>query len=264
MKSKTMNSLPNGILVALLFASISTAAPYVLLPGNVQKVGTSIRADSSGTIKLITADGATLSFAKGQYVKAVADKPVDFDAARQKATAKDYAGAETILKRIVVENAFLEWDNNARIVLAREVYGAKGDYANAVATLEEIFRVSPEKKNDPQVGWAYRDALLGAKQYEKLSLSLDELIKTGSRTDAAKAQIMRGDIKTSQGQIEGATMDYLRTVILFENERDVQPEALYKAAEALEKNRDPRAKGLYAKLRDQYAASPYAAKAAGK
>lgn len=264
MKNNLMNTFVCGMLGGLLFVSAAAAAPYVILPGNVKKDGTQIRASSDGTIKLITADNATLTYMKGQYISAVADKPVDFDAAREKARAKDFAGAEAILKRIIAENAFLGWDNNSRIILSREVYAAKGDFANAVTTLEEIFRNSPEKKNDPQIGWAYRDALLQAKQYEKLNASLDEMIKTGSRADAAKAQVMRGDIKLSQGQVEGATMDYLRAAILFENEREVQPEALFKAAEALEKLRDPRAKTMYEKLRNDYAGSPYAAKAAGK
>jgi tetratricopeptide (TPR) repeat protein len=251
-------------LLALAAAVPAFAAPYVVLPGGQQKAGTQIRAKPDGTILLITADGATLTFSKGQYVKAVADKPAEFDPARQKAAAKDYAGAEALLKKIITDYANLDWDNNARIVLAREVYVAKGDFAAAVAVYDELFRVAPAMKDNADAAWAYRDALLGAKQYDKLGLQLDEAIKSGSRPDAAKAQVMRGDIKLAQSQVEGAVTDYLRTVILFEAEKDIQPEALFKAAEALEKLRDPRAKSLYAKLQQEYAGSPYAAKAAGK
>jgi tetratricopeptide (TPR) repeat protein len=249
--------------LAAIAALPALAAPYVVLPNGQQVVGSQIRAKADGTIILMT-DKGTLTYMKGQYTKAIADKPADFDEARKLAAAKNYDGAVTILKRITSEMAFLEWDNAARQVLAREVYAAKGDYANAVATFDELFRVSPDAKNSADVAWAYRDALLGAKQIDKLVLDLDNLIKSGSRADAAKAQVMRGDIKLAQGQVEGAAMDYLRTVILFENEKDAQPEALFKAAEALEKLRDPRAKSLYEKLRNEYAGSPSAAKAAGK
>ena len=89
-------------------------------------------------------------------------------------------------------------------------------------------------------------------------------LATGKGRVDDPAQIMRGDIRQAQGQIEGAVMDYLRTVVLYEAERDAQPEALYKAAEGLDKPRDPRARALYKKLTSEYPSSPYAAKASGK
>lgn len=251
-------------IVSMMAGALSAAAaPYVVLPNGQQMVGTAIRAAPDGTIILTTAQG-TLRYAKGQYAKAFADKPAEFDQARQRAAAKDYATAEQLLRKVITELQFLEWDNAARLVLAREVQMAKGDPAAAVITFEELFRLSPDAKNNPDAGWAYREALLGAKQFDKLGAALDETIKSGARADAARAQVMRGDLKLAQGQVEGAVLDYLRTVVLFENEKDSQPEALFKAAETLEKLRDARAKSLYEKLRTQYAGSPYAARAAGK
>ncbi len=248
---------------ALTWAPQVEAAPYVVLPNGQQVLGTQIRAAPDGTIILTTAQG-TMRYARGQYAKAVADKPAEFDQARQKAAAKDYAGAEAMLKKIIADYQSLEWDNSARAVLARDVYMAKGDGLNAVTQYEELMKSSPDAKNNAEVVWAYRDALLAAKQFDKLGASLDDTIKNGPRADAARAQIMRGDLKLAQNQVEPALLDYLRTVVLFEREKDSQPEALFKAAGLLEKLRDPRAKTLYDKLRNDYAGSPYAAKAAGK
>ena len=56
-------------------------------------------------------------------------------------------------------------------------------------------------------------------------------------------------------------MDYLRVVLLYESEKDVQPEALFKTAEALKALRDPRAPEYSKKLVEQYPDSPYAQKA---
>jgi tetratricopeptide (TPR) repeat protein len=194
----------------------------------------------------------------------MADKPADFDKARQLAAAKQYPDAEKILKDIIVRLAGLEWDIVARVVLGREVYGPKGDTAAAVNVYEELFRVAPERKTDSQVMWAYREALLGAKMYDKLLPQLNELVGAASRDDGARAYVMRGDLKAAQQQTEPAALDYLRAAILFENEDAVQPEALFKAAQMLEKLRDPKAAGLYEKLKSKYPASPYAAKAPGR
>ena len=77
---------------------------------------------------------------------------------------------------------------------------------------------------------------------------------------------MRGDIQLAQNNIELAAMDYLRTAILFADVKDaeIQGEACFKAAQALEQLRDPRAKELYGKVVKEYGSSPYAAQARGK
>jgi TolA-binding protein len=106
--------------------------------------------------------------------------------------------------------------------------------------------------------------LLDAKQFEKLEKSLAETIAAGSRADAARAQIMRGDIRAAQNQLELALQDYLRTVVLFKNERASQPEALLKAAQTLEKLRDNRAADMYRKIVEEYSSSPQAATARAK
>jgi TolA-binding protein len=75
---------------------------------------------------------------------------------------------------------------------------------------------------------------------------------------------VRGDIKLSQANLEGAALDYLRSAILFESEKETLPEALFKAADALEKLRDPRAKELYRRVASEFGGTPWAQKAAGK
>ena len=68
--------------------------------------------------------------------------------------------------------------------------------AGAVAAYEKLFAASPKSKDDPDVQWAYRQALLDAKQYDKLEPLLDAADRAAaSRADAARAQIMRGDMQ---------------------------------------------------------------------
>jgi tetratricopeptide (TPR) repeat protein len=251
-----------GAAAALIAAAWSVDAAYVLLPNNTRIEGTDIRAKSDGEVILTTPQGQR-SFPKGQYLRAVADKPADIDKAKQLAGAKSYDEAIRILNDIVSKFRYLEWDNSAHAMLA-QIYMAKGDAGQAASEYEQIIRNSPDARSDAGLQWSYRESLLAAKQYDKLQPILTELIEKGERADAARAQIMRGDIREAQGQVEGAVMDYLRTVVLYANERDAQPEALFKAAEGLDKLRDPRARELYRKLAADYPGSPYAAKAAGR
>ena len=66
------------------------------------------------------------------------------------------------------------------------------------------------------------------------------------------------DVTGTDAHIERA-MDYLRTALLFTAEKEIQPEALYKAAGALDKLNDkPSAKMLRQKLRTLHPNSPYA------
>ena len=103
-----------------------------------------------------------------------------------------------------------------------------------------------------------------SKNYNKLELALKTEMKEGSREDAARAQIIRGDILMSQGDTRGAAMDYLKTVLLYKQQQAVQAEALYKAGEALAKMKDPRASDQFKEAVQKYPDSPWAVKARAK
>ncbi len=261
-----MNSLVTRVIVGgsalVLVGVLSASAAYVELVDGSRRDGSAIRARSDGAIILTTPQG-NVEFTRGQYTKAWADKPAEFDRARQLAAQKNYDEAIKFLDPIILNFRYLEWDNNARVVKA-QVLSAKGDAAGAVAVYDQLFQASPEAKKDSTTLWAYYGAMVDAKQFDKLSPQLDALISTGSRADAARAQVVRGDIKLSQANVEGAVLDYLRSAILYENEQAVLPEALFKAAEGLDKLRDPRAKDLYRRVASEFGGTPWGQKAAGK
>ena len=261
MINSTLRNLMRGGALALLLAAVAPAA-FVEMADGSRREGADIRARTDGTIILTTPQGQ-VTFQRGQYVRAVADKPADFDRARQLFAQKNYDEAIKLLDPIIQTYRFLEWDVNARIVRG-QILLAKGDAAGAVDNYDQLFRGAPEQRKNSEVLWPYFNALLAAKQYEKMGPALDEMISKGSRADAAKAQIVRGDIKMSQANLEGAVLDYLRSAIMFESERAVLPEALYKAADGLEKMRDPRAKEMYQRVASEFGGTPWGQKAAGK
>jgi len=263
--SRTETTLVQVSLMALLFAfgtvDVSHAATVILSNGT-RVEGTTIRASRNGDIILTTAAGQQ-TFPKGQYTKAIADKPPAFDQARTLAGQGKHDEAIALLEKIAVEYRFLEWDNNAMNAIA-QIETTRGNHAAAVEVYERLLRQAPELKEDANVQVAYRSALLSAKMFDKLMPVLDQVISKGSRSEAAKAQIMRGDVRMSQGQLDAAVMDYLRTAILFEAETTIQPEALFKAGEGLEQLRDPRAKDMYRKLVQNYPTSTFAQEARSK
>jgi tetratricopeptide (TPR) repeat protein len=251
-------------MVILAGAAVAAqAAPYVILKNNEQKVGTQIRARPDGTITLIMGGGQSLQLSKDQYIRAVADKPEKIDAAAAAVAAKKFDEAIPVLKQIMTDLRFLEWDRVAGIQLAR-AYEGKGMGAEAVAVYETLVKDYPALEMDPEFGWAYRSGLLAAKQYARLEPMLKKMIAEGSRTDAAKALIMRGDIRAEENKMELAIRDYLRMILFYEKERDVMPSGLSRAAGALSKLRDPRAKEIYQRLAEEYPQSPEAAAARGK
>ena len=249
---------------AVVMAGAAWAAPYVILPNGSRVAGSAIRALSNGDVNLTT-DVGVRTFPKGSYVKAVADKPAEFDQAVAALNAKNYDAAIKLFNGIVASLRGLDWDVAAARELPKALLG-KGDAEGAVQAYDKLFLLAPAEKQNSEVAWGMRRAMLQAKQYAALIRQLDAVAAAGNRPEAARAQTMRGDIQLAQNNVELAAMDYLRTAILFADVRDAEilGEASYKAGAALEQLKDPRAKDLYKKVVAEYGASRYAAQAKGK
>ena len=236
------------ILIALgvsLVAGHAWAAPYVILKDGTRVDGTQIRALPNGNINLQVGAGMR-TFPKGSYIKAVADKPAEFDRGMAAMQAKKYDEAVKLFEGIVSRYRMLDWDIQAGRQLAEARLG-KGDAEGAVKAYEQLFETNPaERQNADSPGHAPRHA--GRQAVFRLTKQLDVVAASGSRADAA-AQKMRGDIQLAQNNIEPAALDYLRTAILFQDVKDpiIQGEACFKTAAALEQLRHANARDLYKK-----------------
>ena len=242
---------------SLLVCGSALSAPYVIQPSGQKLEGTAIRANKDGQIVLTTADGQ-LTFPKG--TKAFADPPADYPRAVQMVQQGQFAPAIQILTKVVDEYRFLEWDNKARRSLA-SAYVGKGDFKSAVGVYEELFASVPESRKEEDVQGGYIRAVGGMGDDAKLAPLLQESIASGPRKAAAVAQVVRGNMKLARGDVQGALYDFLRTAEFFREEAAVQPEAVYRAGECLEKLGDPRAEEFFARVAKDYAQSPFAAKA---
>lgn len=261
MKTQTLAWI--GLAAALIIGDAG-AAPYVILRNQRRVDGLAIRALQNGDISLTTVQGIQ-TFPKSSYIQAVADKPAEYDQAVAALRAGKFDPAIKLLEGIVTRFRYLNWDIEASKLLPQALL-AKGDADGAVAAYAKLFALAPEEKKTADLAWGMRNALLAAKQYPALTRELDAVTASASRSDAARAQIMRGDIQVAQNNLEQATLDFLRTAILFQDIKDpaIQGEAHFKAAQALEAMREPRAKDMYRRLVEKYPSSPHAAQAKSK
>lgn len=243
--------------VVMFFAGVVHGAPFVINSAGTQINGAAIQSSADGTVLLTTLNGQTLTFRPGTYRQAFADKPKEMFQVEVMAKRGELASAAAILQRVKEQYAFLGWDLRASQMLAR-VELAQKNFDEAVAEYEALFAAQPQLKKIPAERANYMQALLGAGRIKETAVLIDEDIASGSREAAARAQIVRGDMKLSTGQTEEALLDYLRTALLFTEQKDVLPEANYKTAVALKKLNDPRAAEYFQKVITEFPDSEFA------
>lgn len=243
----------------LLWMAWPADAAYVILPDGRRLEGTSIRARATGDV-ILTTERGDLTFPRGEYREAWADRPAELDRARQQLQAGNFDAVISSLEGVVTRYRHLSWDVEALAMIGR-AQNEKSDYAAALTSFNQLFQRAPGRREDRNIRWPYYRALLGAGELDRLERDLDTLIAGGDREDAARAQVMRGDIKAQRGLADAALLDYLRTVVLFQAQQDVQAEALYKAGVVLAERRDPRARNMFQKVVQEHGNTPFARQA---
>ena len=203
----------------------------------------------------------TLVLKPDQIVKIVAKPPAELPAAIKSVQAGSYAAALPILTKIVDDYAMLEHDVTAAR-WAAEAYQKSGDVKNAVAICEKVMRDNAAAVSSDEFMSIYVDCLIANESYARVKEILTTVIAQGSRKSAALAQLKRGDMELKKGNYKDALLDgYLRTVVLFEDQKQAQPEALYKATVCFDKlGLTPYAEKMRRKLMAEYPDDPFAAK----
>jgi tetratricopeptide (TPR) repeat protein len=189
-------------------------------------------------------------------------EPPALKAAIGQVRAGSYSVAIEALEKIMLQYRMLNWDVVATRYAARAYLELKQP-KKAIMMCKRLIDQDPQLAYKGEVAEIYWEALVADDKAATLEKILKEAIGSGSRELAALAQIRRGDIQVKQGRHKEALIDgYLRTVLLFENVQQYQPEALYKAADCFDQINDAaRAEKMRKTLLAEYPQSEYAKKA---
>jgi len=265
-KARQYGAVLKWLLVIGTGVALPASAAYVVRLDGQRVDGSDIRLKPTGEVVLTTARGQ-LFFGSGQYRQAVADKPSDYDKALRLVNSRKYDEAIPLLNGLIERLHGLYWDEPAGVLLIQSVL-AKGDGAAAVLAYDRLVTANPALAEKGDIQDVCRQALIAAKQYNRLDPLLKKALASPSRPDAARAQMAYGDLHAAQNRLEEAAMDYLRTALLFRDVKtdgELQAEALLKAGETLQKMRDERgAQQCWQELIRLYPSSRAADKASKK
>ena len=159
-----------------------------------------------------------MTFRKGQYRRAVADKPREL--AQAEKLLKDGKGGQAValLEKVKAGYRFLAWDQRAIGLLGDYYYGA-GKFDEAAAEFQAL------ENPDAAAQEKYRDALIKSGKVGAVLPALEKDIASGSREAAARAYLLRGDLKAAAGDTAGARRDYLKVATFFKAQKEAAQEA---------------------------------------
>ncbi len=258
-----MKTMLQAIIVALVsaLAFSAQAETGVLLKNGRRLTGKLLEWRDSTQEYVLTTDETTLPIPLAQVARVVVDKPSEFDQAVAQAKARQFEQAIPKLESIIRRYKRMNWDAEAALVLAEACLEANNP-RKAVSAMESLFAVVSREQVPATLQMTYWKALLASGATDQLQKELDKVIGTGAPEMVAVVYVVRGNAFLKTGQEDEALSDFLKVITLFQNQKEVQPEALFRAADLLDKAGDPRGADLRQKLGKEYPGNPFAVKAA--
>ena len=202
----------------LLFAVLPLEAAHVVTSSGRQINGSKISAAADGSVVLTTASGQKMTFRKGQYRRAVADKPRELAQAEKLLEDGKGGQAVALLEKVKSDYSFLAWDQRAIALLGDYYYGA-GKFDEAAAEFQAL------ENPDAAAQEKYRDALIQSGKVAAVLPALEKDIASGSREAAARAYLLRGDLKAAGGDTESARRDWLKVATFFKAQKELAKNA---------------------------------------
>lgn len=212
---------------------------------------------------VLTTGETTLPIPLAQVAKVMVDKPAEFDQAASQVQTRQYTLAIPALEKMTKKYRRLNWDAEAAKLLAQACLESN-DPKKAVTAMETLFAVVSRDQVSGKLQMTYWKALLASGATDQLRQELDKVIGTAAPEMVASAYLMRGNLFIKTGDEDAALSDFIKIVTLFQGQKDIQAEALFNAAELLDKARDPRGDEFRKKLKQNYPTSEFATKVTSK
>ena len=233
-----ISGLAAGLCV-MLAAGILIPPAMADVPGKIIKkdrgeVSGLIRYQPASKVFSVQTDKIGVKVPLADVVRVIVKKPAELDAAVAAAQRGQAATAMPILEKIMTDYQMMEWDIVAARWLA-ECYLLKNETVRAEEMCDKVVAANGGNIPSGEFFGVYVKALIANNKETKARKVLSEAIAVGDRVTAAIAQIKRGDLDQKKGDSKTALVDgYLRTVILYADIKEVQPEALYSAVKCFE------------------------------
>ncbi len=261
------NRHASRIALTIIILGIGALNGFADVRGWIWKVGASPSQAVKGQIRwraaskeyVITTDRISVTLRLSEVGGMKIEKPAGMDAAIQKVNSGQYAAAIPTLEKVVENYVMLQHDVVAGAALARAYVETKNT-KKAMSLCEKIKSDKPASMISRGLESAYWDALLAENASAKLRNALEKAIQSGARDVAAEAQLKRGDLDMKKDDPKSALIDgFLRTIVLYQDVKEVQPEALFKAYKCFDKLGQNAAKDNMRKvLLAEYPQSKYA------
>lgn len=224
---------------------------------------TYVAAARTYNIVTLTATGSpiTQKVPKDDVSEVKVPEPKELAGLVQAVQAGRYAEAIPGLSRIVSTYEGMNYDEMAAGPLAR-AYLKSNQPKKTIEIVEKIMQGSGGTVDTTK---EYCDALLATEQYAKLKIVLRDMAGQGNPDVAAMALLKRGHMEMKQGNPRDALIGgFLRVVVLYQNVKELQPEALYYAHKCFEQlNQVSHSERMKNKLLAEFSNDPYAQKVKG-
>jgi predicted negative regulator of RcsB-dependent stress response len=215
-QAMTLEASPILLLIGLFVCSADAA--YVVTNTGRQISGSKIVATDDGAVTITMESGQSMTFRKGQYRSAVADRPAGLALAADLFSKGEGDKAVLILKKVKREYRNLQWDQVAIRML--------GDHFFATGQFEEAaHEYGLLKEQEAVVQKKIRDAMIQSGDTESILLALNQDIAQGSRDVAAEAYVLRGDLKMKAGDLDGARRDWVKVKLYFKAQKEAVAQA---------------------------------------
>ncbi|MEI6563226.1 MAG: hypothetical protein WCO42_02835 [bacterium] len=208
---------------------------------------------------IVAAEGGAVPIPLAQVARLNIERPAEFDQAIGLVKSRLFRQAVPLLEGIVSKYKMLNWDVDAGKWLV-QCYLEINDPKKLATAMDALVAAGGTVPNNTLM--MYWKMLQKAGDVKRLNREITRTLGTGSPDFVATAYMMRGNAYLKDGDEASALADFLKVVTLFKNEKAVQPEALFTAADLLDKAKDPRGADLRKVLMQEYKNSEYATKAA--
>jgi tetratricopeptide (TPR) repeat protein len=164
--------------------------------------------------------------------------------------------------KVLDELEQIAWAADRAAVMKTRVLAKKGQYDDAIKTLDKIITAAPKgSARAVEARLAKAESLAGLKKFDEAEATVKEVIK---ETPPEKVDIQGlawntlGDCLRAAGQPKAALLAYLHTDILYDKDKEQHSRALYNAAQLFrELKRDDRADEKMDELKQKYPQSPW-------